>query len=78
MTEEPARLLVATWKTSIKSYPVGVRSALFKPSRLVKEKEKAMQMAKPRTPLRAIVAIMHHGTMVDAFWTSSAMWQGPS
>ena len=37
-----------------------------------------MYVAKPSAPLMKMVKNIARGTLMDAFWTSSAMWQAPS
>lgn len=53
-------------------YPVGLISAL---STFPAQKRIAMRAAKPRTPLRIVVAIIVRGTTVEAFGISSAACQ---
>ena len=42
------------------------------------QNKKVIAIERPSTPLISTVHSMHHGTITDAFWTSSAIWQGPS
>lgn len=69
ITDVPAWDFVALKNTSMKSYPVALSRAA---SRSPTQKRKARTMAKPRTPFSMMVAIMHQGTITEAFTTSSA------
>ena len=53
--------------------PVGV---LRVSSTLPKQKRMTIYMANPRAPFMKIVKNIARGTLIDAFWTSSAVNRG--
>jgi hypothetical protein len=70
-----ALLFVAWTNISMKGNPVGVsKAALISP----RQNKRAIRSARPITPLSIIVEIIAQGTIVEALWISSAMWQAES
>lgn len=69
MAVAAALLFVACAKISMKGNPVGVSNAAVVPPR---QNKSAIKSANPRTPLSIMVEIIAQGTIVEAFWTSSA------
>lgn len=70
-----ALLFVACTKISMNGNPVGVsKAALISP----RQNKRAIRSARPNTPLSIIVEIIAQGTIVEALWISSAIWQALS